>query len=185
MAWPGLTGATVQPFERVSLTNATVPALPPALDGHMDNRFSCLACNQIHPVGSCRLKLAGVEHCGLCGLAHFGHGRTCPHIRSETQVARMLDALKQSTEDRDLIRQAKKYLTGVRGHLLAEQKKRSSLALGGVPYHGTPGNPGIPGASIASPVPTMDDPRLVAAQAMQSMAQFVPQPSDPVERSQY
>jgi Chromatin remodeling factor Mit1 C-terminal Zn finger 2 len=82
----------------------------------------CLLCGDIHPVGWCRLKLAGVEHCGLCGIAHLGQGRTCPHLNSELQVATLLGTLKESTEPRDLIDKATKYLRMIRGHLV--QRKR-------------------------------------------------------------
>jgi hypothetical protein len=61
--------------------------------------------------------MAGVEHCGLCGLAHIGHGRTCPHLNSEVQVATLLRTLKESTESRELIEQATKYLRMIRGDL--------------------------------------------------------------------
>ena len=74
-------------------------------------------------MGWCRLKLAGVEHCGLCGLAHLGHGRTCPHLNDEVQVATLLQTLKESTESREWIDQATKYLRMVRGDL--SQRKRA------------------------------------------------------------
>ncbi|KAE8349867.1 PHD/FYVE-zinc-finger like domain-containing protein [Aspergillus coremiiformis] len=129
----------VRPFERVnSITNADLALSTAGMDGYMENRPSCLACNQNHPVGSCRLKLAGVEHCGLCGLAHFGHARTCPHLQSDTQVARMLDALKRSTEDPELILQAKKYLTGIRGDLAQRARKQASKAAIDGPPGATP-----------------------------------------------
>lgn len=73
-------------------------------------------------MGWCRLKLAGVEHCGLCGIAHFGQGRTCPHLNSESQVATLLGTLKESTESRELVEMAMKYLRSIRGGLI--QKKR-------------------------------------------------------------
>ena len=73
-------------------------------------------------MGWCRLKLAGVEHCGLCGIAHFGQGRTCPHLNSESQVATLLGTLKESTESRELVEMATKYLRSIRGGLV--QKKR-------------------------------------------------------------
>ena len=84
----------------------------------------CPVCNEFHPMGWCRLKLAGVEHCGLCGLAHLGHGRTCPHLNSEAQVATLLGTLKESTESRELIEQATKYLRMIRGDLV--QRKRNA-----------------------------------------------------------
>ena len=73
-------------------------------------------------MGWCRLKVSGVEHCGLCGLAHVGHGRTCPHLNSETQVATLLGTLKESTEPHELIDKATKYLRMIRGDLV--QRKR-------------------------------------------------------------
>ncbi|KAF7593076.1 hypothetical protein BBP40_012093 [Aspergillus hancockii] len=131
----------VRDFERVPPITDTdlIFSAAPGMDGHMEHRPSCLACKQNHPVGSCRLKLAGVEHCGLCGLAHYGHSRTCPHLQSDTQVAIMLDVLKQSTEDPELVLQAKKYLTGIRGDLAQRKRKQASKATGGPTVtHGTP-----------------------------------------------
>lgn len=74
-------------------------------------------------MGWCRLKLAGVEHCGLCGIAHLGHGRTCPHLNSEIQVATLLGTLKESTESHELKDKATKYLRMIRGDLV--QRKRN------------------------------------------------------------
>ncbi|KAG8625334.1 hypothetical protein KVT40_007085 [Elsinoe batatas] len=94
---------------------------------------TCVACDNMHAQGSCPLKKAGLERCNLCGLAHFGHARICPHINSETQVRAMLDALKQSPEQGPLVREARKYLTGVKGTLvqkkkLEEEKRRKEVA---------------------------------------------------------
>jgi chromodomain-helicase-DNA-binding protein 4 len=83
----------------------------------------CPACFKQHPQGACELKIAGVEHCGLCGLAHYGYSRTCPHIKSETQVRAMLEALRNSNEPKELVEAAAKYLRGVKGTLV-QQKKR-------------------------------------------------------------
>ncbi|KIW27844.1 uncharacterized protein PV07_07545 [Cladophialophora immunda] len=84
----------------------------------------CSACNEQHPMGWCRLKLAGVEHCGLCGIAHLGHSRTCPHLNNENQVMTLLQTLKESTESRELIDQATKYLRMVRGDLVQRKRAR-------------------------------------------------------------
>ncbi|EDN10597.1 conserved hypothetical protein [Histoplasma mississippiense (nom. inval.)] len=86
----------------------------------------CVACDQIHPIGHCPLKLAGVEHCGLCGIAHYGRGRACPHLSSETQVALMLGSLKESTEQRALVDEATKYLRGIRGDLVRRKKIKAA-----------------------------------------------------------
>jgi chromodomain-helicase-DNA-binding protein 4 len=84
----------------------------------------CSACNEEHPLGWCRLKLAGVEHCGLCGVAHLGHRRTCPHLNNEQQVATLLQTLKESTESKELIEQATKYLRMIRGDLIGRRRAR-------------------------------------------------------------
>ena len=84
---------------------------------------TCLACSKIHPTGYCPLKHAGLEHCPLCGIAHYGHYRTCPHLSSLTQCRRMLDALKQSTEPADERKRAKQYLVGIIGDLNRRRRR--------------------------------------------------------------
>lgn len=83
----------------------------------------CLACDAHHHVGYCPLKLAGVEFCGLCGLAHFGHARTCPHLTSVTQCRQMLESLRQSQEPPHLVEMARKYVVGVIGDLRRRKKE--------------------------------------------------------------
>lgn len=77
----------------------------------------CLACTQYHRPGSCPLMLAGVEHCELCGIAHFGFQRNCPHLTSITQLRMMMDAIKNSTEPQDIKDLAKKRVVGIIGSL--------------------------------------------------------------------
>jgi chromodomain-helicase-DNA-binding protein 4 len=110
---------TVKPFRRAHMPIRS-PLEP--IYGSYSNRH-CPACHKQHPSGACELKAAGVEHCGLCGLAHYGHSRTCPHIKSETQVRAMLEALRNSNEPKELVDLASKYLRGVKGKLV-QQKKR-------------------------------------------------------------
>lgn len=80
-------------------------------------------------MGWCRLKLAGVEHCGLCGIAHLGHSRTCPHLTDETQVGRLLQTLKESPEPREHVEAATKYLRQIRGDLLHRKRKKMEQEL--------------------------------------------------------
>ncbi|KAL8862594.1 MAG: hypothetical protein Q9178_001092 [Gyalolechia marmorata] len=94
----------------------------------------CLACGTIHLQGSCPLKFAGVEYCGLCRQAHYGFGKrkACPHLHDLGQCYLMLEAIKQSEDSRELKDQVKKYLVGIIGNLrheqkLTEEKKRESL----------------------------------------------------------
>ncbi|KIW68880.1 hypothetical protein, variant [Phialophora macrospora] len=118
----------VRPFKRVRVPLGPAPHFngDGAFDygpiPQMPALHQCSACNEQHPMGWCRLKLAGVEHCGLCGIAHLGHSRTCPHLNDETRVATLLQTLKESTESRELIEQATKYLRMVRG-VLAQRKR--------------------------------------------------------------
>ncbi|KAJ5567572.1 Zinc finger PHD-type [Penicillium sp. DV-2018c] len=85
----------------------------------------CVACQNRHMPGNCPLRHAGVEYCGLCGLAHFGYRRVCPHLQSPLQISRMLEALDKSTEDPELVKAAKKYLRPM--------LRRSALAARGNP----------------------------------------------------
>ena len=87
----------------------------------------CPACDKDHLVGSCPLKIAGAEHCPICGLAHFTWQRTCPHMQSETQVRAMLTALSNSPESKELVDRAKKLLQGIKGSIV-QQKKRNAEA---------------------------------------------------------
>ncbi|KAI9750170.1 MAG: hypothetical protein M4579_006581 [Chaenotheca gracillima] len=83
---------------------------------------TCLACDEHHRVGYCPLKLAGVEYCPLCGIAHFA-GPQCPHMKSETQVRLMLEALKQSPEEKAIKDAAITYLRGRKGALVRKKKE--------------------------------------------------------------
>lgn len=118
-------GTTVKPFAR-----APLPIMPPIASHLSYATAPCPGCQLQHPRGACALKLAGAEHCGLCGLAHYGAGRICPHINSETQVREMLETLKSSTEPKHLVEAATKYLRGVKGHLVQKKKKEREKALG-------------------------------------------------------
>ncbi|KAF2849819.1 hypothetical protein T440DRAFT_425702 [Plenodomus tracheiphilus IPT5] len=141
----------VKPFVR-----ATIPLRNP-LEPTYNNPQSrpCPACHKLHPTGACDLKAAGVEHCGLCGLAHYGHSRTCPHIKSETQVRAMLEALKNSPEKKELVDAAMKYLRGVKGTLVQQKKKdrEKALAAKGVPLPGA-STVSAGGSAGAVPMPT-------------------------------
>lgn len=106
-----------------------------------------MACKTQHVVGFCPLKTAGVEYCNLCGIAHFGHARVCSHITSETQVTSissiaiypwlktnpkcvfsqvriMLETLKSSNEPEHLVKEATRYLKGLKGNLVQIKKQK-------------------------------------------------------------
>ncbi|KAL1953409.1 hypothetical protein VTO42DRAFT_2848 [Malbranchea cinnamomea] len=113
--------ALARPFQR-----AIVPAPKLGIDETSELSERCIACDEFHEVGYCPLKRAGVEHCGLCGIAHYGYSRTCPHLNSEIQVAAMLGSLKHSTEPRALVEEATRYLRGIRGDLVRRKKLKAS-----------------------------------------------------------
>ena len=96
--------------------------------GTIPPNHQCTACDERHPMGWCRLKIAGVEHCGLCGLAHLGHSRTCPHLNSETQVGTLLLMLKESPEDRELKDAATRYLRSIRADLARRRLQKQEQA---------------------------------------------------------
>ena len=139
-------------FKRVKMNIPQVPYPEGTLDGRSppvwgiqqhagseerrgDYRFAthppCLACDARHPTGSCPLKQAGVEFCGLCGLAHYGSGlpKSCAHLNSITQCRIMLETLKSSPEPKEHIEAAKKYLVGVIARLKQKKKQKQSNAL--------------------------------------------------------
>lgn len=143
------------PFD--GLNRAPPPPFRPSTSKPSPPIVVCPACGKSHSEGSCPLKLAGVEHCNLCGLAHYGIARTCPHIGSETQVILMIDALKNSREPLHLKEQALKYLRGVKGTLVQQKKRvreRAADTEGQIPGHnqktnveraGKPGRTSTPG----------------------------------------
>lgn len=91
-----------------------VEPLPPAVDTPGEPR--CKACTKQHPRGECPLRKTAAEYCPLCGLAHFGkQPGLCAHLANEVNLTEMLRALRASTEDPGLVREAKAYITGRRG----------------------------------------------------------------------
>ncbi|KAG9658545.1 hypothetical protein KCU64_g4448, partial [Aureobasidium melanogenum] len=122
----------------------------PASNGNPPRKpqmVSCVACQHLHPLGSCPLKRVGVECCGLCGLAHYGFSRICPHINSETQVREMIRAVKLSSEPGHLKSETLKYLTGLKGTLVQKKKKEAEKKAAAANGSTNPsaGPPAVPG----------------------------------------
>ncbi|KAI9699741.1 MAG: hypothetical protein M1836_002776 [Candelina mexicana] len=115
---PGRGPGVAPPIRTQPLNNIT----PPIDSGYPAT--VCIACETFHPKGYCPLKMAGVEQCGLCGIAHYGIGRACPHMSSETQVRTMVETLKQSMEPKEYKDIAVKFLRGVKGDLVQRKKKK-------------------------------------------------------------
>lgn len=125
-------------FKRV---HVAPPAQAPPFTAGFDGQHSphstvvrCIACSTVHIQGSCPLKVAGLERCGLCGQAHYGAGfrKACTHLHSIEQCQLMLEALKSSHDASEAKSQVKKYLVGIIGNLrheqkVTEEKKRESL----------------------------------------------------------
>lgn len=147
----------VRPFERVHVPPRVMPS---SLDGTMDPlRYKsagpkCLACGEIHHPGACPLKKAGVEHCPLCGLAHFGKRRACPHFQSPTQLHRMLEALSKSSEDPKLVTKATKYLRGILTSEAQRVRLKAAKAAGAVQPSGSRTASPVQAPRMGSFVPT-------------------------------
>lgn len=126
-------GGVARPFKRVRVPLGTAPHFngDATYDfgpvEYMPPSHLCPACGEEHSMGWCRLKVAGTEYCGLCGLAHLGHGRTCPHLNNEVQVGILLQTLKESIESHEWIEQATRYLRGVRGDLMKRKRAREVM----------------------------------------------------------
>ena len=108
------------------------PNPPPSTNGTYSHHFpqsnanvndlECLACGKRHQQGQCPIKLAGAEQCPLCGLHHFGKGRSCPALQEISAIDKMLRDLKNSPESKEVIENATKYLRGVKGDLARRQR---------------------------------------------------------------
>lgn len=116
------TNSPPNPFNPQAVQQQISPKAPTELGDTEQLPVHCLACSTFHVEGYCPLKHAGVEYCNLCGLPHYGHARTCPHLSSVTQLRAMLEAIKQSPEPREIKELAKKKITGILGDI--NQRRR-------------------------------------------------------------
>jgi hypothetical protein len=72
----------------------------------------CRTCKSAHAKGKCLAKLVrGLDHCRICGIAHFGISSSCPHLASVVELRLMLDALNRSKEPQEHIELARAVLT--------------------------------------------------------------------------
>lgn len=103
----------------VPFSGSTIGAGAPA-----EALTQCIACGGSHQTGYCPLKLAGAEFCNLCGLPHYGHQRSCPHLNSVTQLRAMIEAIKHSPEPMEIKNEAKKRLVGIIGDLTQRRRQK-------------------------------------------------------------
>lgn len=68
----------------------------------------------------------------------------------------MLAALKESTEDRELVQLAKKYLNGIRGDLAQRKRKQASKAASSLTNHGIPTTNSNANPVVATNSPMID-----------------------------
>ena len=83
----------------------------------------CKLCSKLHSPGKCSLRNVEVERCPACGYHHFHLQRACPLLQDEEYVEAMYRRLNESTEDRQVVKAAKSYLTGVRNDYAVRQKR--------------------------------------------------------------
>lgn len=121
-----LTSPIVPAFKRAQVApispSPQIPRQILRMDGANSPPAKCAACENHHLKGHCPLKKAGVEICPLCGIAHFGRARICPHINSVTQLQAMQEALKHSPEPLELRDLARKKVTGLIGSIRQKRK---------------------------------------------------------------
>lgn len=113
----------------------------------------CLACNNSHgshPPGYCPLKLAGNEHCNLCGLAHFGIPGICPNLSNELACRTMMRQLKDSPETPAVKKASAQHLRGIISGLV--QKDREKILQQGRPQ-GRGTALGVPGSYVSPYIP--------------------------------
>ena len=92
----------------------------------------CLACNNrygSHDPGLCPAKLAGFEHCNLCGQAHFGTPGSCLQMRSEERIRAHLQTLKNSPEQKDLVERARGHLKADLANVVTEKRRKHAAAI--------------------------------------------------------
>lgn len=75
--------------------------------------------------GQQRSKLALVEICKLCGLAHYGIPGVCPHLNSEAQIALMREAVSNSQEPPHICEAALKCLDDAQRALKARKARNT------------------------------------------------------------
>ncbi|KAL2051915.1 hypothetical protein ABVK25_007830 [Lepraria finkii] len=140
-AMVGLQGSQVSPIngKAGNFTRAKVPPLTPngvpfsgskiGAGAPAEALMQCIACGGSHQTGYCPLKLAGAEFCNLCGLPHYGHQRSCPHLNSVTQLRAMIEAIKHSPEPMEIKNEAKKRLVGIIGDLTQRRRQKEQKQL--------------------------------------------------------
>ncbi|KAF3157488.1 hypothetical protein TWF569_000067 [Orbilia oligospora] len=106
-------------------THQAYPLPPPPPRGVP---VQCKLCTNTHMPGECPLRKIQVEHCQLCGIAHFGEGPICPHLSSVTQVTTMLNTIKESNEPAQLQAIAKNYLRNRKGAIIQARKVKKAKA---------------------------------------------------------
>ena len=130
--------SAIQPVEKMKKSSISKPPPPPHFrravvpllsegDPLDSSHRACLACGKHHRPGYCPLMVAGVEHCELCGIAHYGHQRACPHLTSVTQLRLMVEAIKNSTEPQEIKDLAKKRVVGIIGSLNQTKRQKKEL----------------------------------------------------------
>lgn len=81
----------------------------------------CPACSDLHLPGRCPLRDIEVQQCPGCGSAHLHLSRTCPLLQKPEYIELIYERLKESTEDRDILKAAKTYISGVRADWMLRQ----------------------------------------------------------------
>jgi Chromatin remodeling factor Mit1 C-terminal Zn finger 2 len=86
------------------------------------HQVECNLCRKLHKPGECSLRKVEIEQCPACGYHHFHVRRICPLLQDADYVEAMYERLKESTEDPQMVKAAKQYLTGVKSDLALRKR---------------------------------------------------------------
>jgi len=111
---------SVGKFHRAQVKADAVPRYDPR------DQSACPACldqHGPHEVGYCPLKLAGVEHCNLCGLAHFAVPGVCITLKAKERFSEINEALKKSPEANATAKAARKILRKLKADIVERERR--------------------------------------------------------------
>lgn len=86
------------------------------------NPLKCTLCGSTHIRGLCPLRDVSLDQCPACGFHHLHLNRTCPVLQELSYVEILHQRLNESTEDRNVVKAAKAYISGVRTDLALREK---------------------------------------------------------------
>ena len=124
--------STPQAWKPTKLPQLPIPEDPIKWDcippSGMEEGF-CVLCERIHIYGQCPLRNVKVDRCPGCGYHHFHMQRLCPLLQSLETVEEIRKRLRESTEDRAIVRAASRYISSVRADYQLRERLAKEVAV--------------------------------------------------------